>query len=84
MALALVPGGAAQGDAVVEGDVIADLGRLADHDAGPMIDEEAAADRAPGVDVDIGQRPPEEGQEARRKRQPRATADGKAVGESMA
>src|SRR5688572_11241871 len=38
--------------AVVELDAIADHARLADHDAGAMVDEEVAADRGAGVDVD--------------------------------
>ena len=34
MALAALEAGAAQGDPLVEGDAVADLGGLADHDAG--------------------------------------------------
>src|SRR5688572_3480028 len=44
MALARRPRGAAECDAVIERDVIADLGGLANHDAGTMIDEEPVTD----------------------------------------
>src|SRR5512135_3241873 len=44
MALAMLPGSAAQGHAVIHGHVVADLGRLADHHAHAVVDEEAPAD----------------------------------------
>ena len=40
---------------LVDRDVVADLGGLADHDEA-MVDEEVAADRRAGMDVDRGQR----------------------------
>ena len=46
--------GAAQGDVLVDGDVVADLGGLADHDEA-VVDEEIAADLRAGMDVDRGQ-----------------------------
>ena len=39
--------GAAERDALVERDVVADVGRLADHDARAVVDEQALADAAP-------------------------------------
>ena len=53
VALAGMPGGAAQGDAVVERDVFANLGRLADHHAIAVVDKEACANARTGVDVDL-------------------------------
>jgi len=44
-----------QGDALVEADVVADDGGLADDDAGAVVDEEAFADGGTRVDVDAGQ-----------------------------
>ena len=55
MALALAPAGAAERHAVIEGAVVADLGGLADHHAGAVVDEEAQPDGGPGVDVDLAQ-----------------------------
>ena len=46
--------GAAQRDMLVDGDVVADLGALADH-AEAVIEEEALADLRAGMDVDRGQ-----------------------------
>jgi hypothetical protein len=39
---------AAEGDALVELDAVADLGGLADHDAGAVVDAEARPMTAPG------------------------------------
>ena len=48
VALAAREARAAERDALVERHVVADLGRLADHDAGAVVDEERLADpRAP-------------------------------------
>ncbi|MDT4845608.1 hypothetical protein FQZ97_796010 [compost metagenome] len=65
MALALVPAGAAEGHALVEGDVVADLRGLADDDAHAMVDEEAPADLRPRMDLDAGEPAPEVGHQAR-------------------
>ena len=65
VAFAFVPGGAAQRDAVVERDIVADYGGFPDHHAGAMVDEEAAANGGTGVNVDVGQHPAKEGQQAR-------------------
>ena len=57
VALAADPGrriGPAQRDVLVDGDVVLDLGGLADHGEA-MVDEEARADLRPGMDVDRGQ-----------------------------
>ncbi len=43
-----------EGDALVEGDVGADLGGLADDGAGGVVDEEAGADAGAGVNVGAG------------------------------
>ena len=46
--------GAAERDMLVDGDVVADLGGLADH-AEAVVEEEALADLRAGMDVDRGQ-----------------------------
>ena len=46
---------AAERDAVIEHHVVADLGRLADHDAHRVVDEEPPADRRARVDLDAGE-----------------------------
>src|SRR5688572_11283967 len=58
----------AERHALVERDAITDDRGLADHDAGAVVDEELAADRRAGVDVDAG--PPVRvlGDEARQQR----------------
>ena len=56
MAFAGRPGRAAERDAVIERHVIADLGGLADDDAGAVIDEEAVSDRRARMDIDIGEK----------------------------
>ncbi len=55
VALALVPGRAAQRNAVIERRIVADLRRLADHDSHAVVDENAPADRRAGVDLDSRQ-----------------------------
>ena len=42
------PAAAAEGDPVIQRDVVADLGGLADDDAGAVVDEQPPADAAPG------------------------------------
>ena len=54
MALAGVLAGAAEGHAVVDGAVVADLRRLAEDDAHAVVDEQALADLRAGVDLDAG------------------------------
>ena len=54
MALAGVLAGAAQGHAVVDGAVVADLAGLTEHDAHAVVDEQAPADGSTGVDLDAG------------------------------
>ena len=54
MPLFLVPGRAAQGDPVIQGDVIANLRSLADDHTGAMINEQSASDGGAGMDIDIG------------------------------
>ena len=56
--------GAAEGHPMIERAIIADLGGFADHDAHAVIDEQAAADARPGVDLDPGQYPPDMRHEA--------------------
>jgi len=50
--LALAPRGPAERHAVVERRIVADLGRLADHDPHPVVDEHPPPDRRPRVDLD--------------------------------
>ena len=65
VALAGLEAGAAERDALVERHVGAELGRLADHDAHPVVDEQAVADPRRRVDLDPGQRARHVGQRAR-------------------
>ena len=51
---------------MIQRDVVADLGGLADHHTGAMIDEEAVPDGGGGMNVDIGQEAAEPRQQARR------------------
>ena len=55
MALAGVLAGTAQGDAVVDRAVVADLRRLTKDDAHAVVDKELAPDLGAGVDLDAGQ-----------------------------
>ena len=66
MALALLPAGAAQGHTVIEGAVVADLRRLADHHPHAMVDEKTPPDPRPGVNLDARQQARQGGDEARR------------------
>ncbi len=52
MAVAALLAGAAERHLLEDRDVVADDRRLADDDAGAVIDEDAVADRHGGVDVD--------------------------------
>ena len=52
MALAGREAGAAERDALIERDVVADVGGLADHHARAVVDEQALADARRGVDLD--------------------------------
>ena len=54
MALAALKAGAAERDPLVDGHARADLGGLADHDAGAVVDEEVVADPGGRVDLDPG------------------------------
>src|SRR5450759_5127538 len=54
MALALLVAGTAQGHALVEQHVVANLRGLADHHAGTVVDEEAASDGGAGMNLDPG------------------------------
>ena len=51
---AIVRAGAAQGYALIDGDVVTDLRRLADDDEA-VVDEEVASDLGTGVNIDRGQ-----------------------------
>src|SRR3546814_19240390 len=63
--------GAAERDALIDRDIVADLGGLADHDAETMIDEEVPADLRARMDVDRGQETRQVIDEAREEEQPR-------------
>ena len=54
LTLAGVLASAAEGHAVVDGAVVADLRRLAEDDAHAVVDEQALADLRAGVDLDAG------------------------------
>ena len=47
--------GAAQGNAVVDGAVITDFCRFAEHDAHTVVNEQPVSDLGTGVDLDAGQ-----------------------------
>ena len=55
VALAGILAGAAQGNAVVDGAVITDFCRFAEHDAHTVVNEQPVADLGTGVDLDAGQ-----------------------------
>jgi hypothetical protein len=59
----------AQGDVLVQPHALADDGRLADDDAGAVVDEEAGADGGARVDVDAGAAVRHFGHDARQQRQ---------------
>jgi hypothetical protein len=71
MALAAREAGAAERDALVERHPVTDLGRLADHDPGAVVDEEVLADLRRGMDLDPGDRPARERDRPRRERHAR-------------
>ena len=50
-----IAAGAAERDAVINRDVVADLRGFADHHAGRVVNEHAGAENGPGMDVDPGQ-----------------------------
>ncbi len=56
VALAALFARAAQRDALVEQNVVADLGGLADHHAHAVVDEAAPSDHGAGMDLDSGHR----------------------------
>src|SRR5260221_5153806 len=53
--LPFFPAGASEGHAMVERDIRADLGRLADHHAHAVIDEQTGTEPGAGVDLDPGE-----------------------------
>jgi hypothetical protein len=57
MALARGEARATERHALEQGHAVADLDRLADHDAGAVIDEELGSDPGSGMDLDPGRRP---------------------------
>ena len=65
MTLALVPTGAAEGDPLIQGAVVADLGGFADHDAHAMINEKPPADSSARMNLDPGQPAGDSRQKAR-------------------
>ena len=60
---------AAEGDALVERYVIADLGGFADHHAHAMVDEKAPADLSAGMNLDAGEKAADVADEARQGRE---------------
>ena len=71
VALAAREAGAAERHALVHRHVVADLGRLADHDAGPVVDEEPASDAGGGMDLHAGDHLHHVGEHARDQRDAR-------------
>ena len=69
--LAVLLAGAAERDALVERDVVADDRRLADDHAHAVVDEEALADGGAGVDLDAGEEARDLGEPAREARDAR-------------
>ena len=59
---------APQGHALIQRHVVSDLGRLADHNAHPVVDEEPVADPRRGVNLDAGYGPRDRGNRPRQKR----------------
>src|SRR6185295_14177039 len=57
MALLALHAGAAEGHALEDADVLADLGGFADHDPHAVVDEEAGPQDRGGVDLDAGEEP---------------------------
>src|SRR3546814_19445151 len=53
--LSFLQGSAAEGDALVERHVVADLRGLTDHDAHAVVDEQPLADPGAGMDLDAGE-----------------------------
>ncbi len=68
MALPGLEASAAEGHALEQRHAVADLGRLADHDARAVVDEEVRADSGGGVDLDPGEGAAGVGENARRER----------------
>lgn len=52
--LAVIFAGAAEGNTLINGDIITDFGGLANHNAGAMVDEEPTANRCTGVNLYAG------------------------------
>src|SRR5262245_25937973 len=65
MTLALVPGSAAERNAVIEPAIVTDIGCFSDHDAHAVVDEKASADGRPGMDLDPSEPPREMRDETR-------------------
>ena len=58
-----IKGGAAEGHALIQRAVVANLRGLANHHSHPVIDEQAFADTSSGMNLDPGQHPPDMGYE---------------------
>ena len=71
MSLAAREAGSAERHALVDRHPVADLGRLADHDAGAVVDERLGADARGRVDLDPGDRPGRVGERERHDRHAR-------------
>src|SRR5579863_2490807 len=68
VALSLLAAGAAEGDALVEEDVVTDFGGFADDYPGAVVDEKPAADGGSGMDLDAGEKAADLRQDARHER----------------
>lgn len=65
MALAVVERRPSQGDPLVEGDVVADFGGLANDHARTMVDEQPGANLGSGMDLDACEQQPDIRRQAR-------------------
>ena len=70
MTLSLVPAGATQSDAVIQGDVITDLCGLTDDHTHTVIDKKAVSDGSPRVNLDARHPSTESGEQSRQPLQP--------------
>lgn len=52
--LAVIFAGTAEGNTLINGDIVADFGGLANHNAGAVVDEEPSADGSTGMDLNAG------------------------------
>ncbi len=67
MTFTLVLAGAAEGYIMKQDTVVSDIGRLADYQAGAVVNEKPLPDFRPGVNLQTGQQADDLGKQARKK-----------------